>query len=39
MIKQIAVMGFDLDVAEYAAVKVEYRGVEEAVDLLIGRDE
>jgi hypothetical protein len=37
-ITKIVFMGFDMDVAEFAAIKVNYRAIEEALDYLVGRD-
>ena len=32
-------MGFDMDIAEFAAIKVKYENVENAIDFLVGRNE
>ena len=39
MIKQIAILGFNLEVAEFGAVKVNYRSVEDAVGYLTDKDD
>ena len=39
LVKRVCMMGFDLDVAEYAALKVNHRSVEAVVDYLIGKRE
>jgi hypothetical protein len=34
MIKQVVMMGYDMDVVEFAAIKVQYRSLEALVDFL-----
>ena len=38
-IKQIAMLGFNLEVAEFGAAKVGYRSIEEAVGYLTDKDD
>lgn len=39
LINRVCMMGFDLDVAEFAAVKVNYQSVEAAIEYLVGRND
>jgi hypothetical protein len=39
MVKTVIMMGFNSEVVEYAATKVEYRGVENIIDYLTGKDD
>jgi hypothetical protein len=39
MIKEIAMLGFNLDVAEFAAGKVDYRSANEAIGYLVDKDD
>ena len=34
MIKKLVIMGYDMDVVEYAAAKVQYRSLEEVIEFL-----
>jgi hypothetical protein len=39
MEKQVIMMGFNPEVVEYAAIKVNHRGVEGIIEYLTGRDD